>query len=650
MNFIIQWKTATKNGVTKAFINKDGRPFLDNGKLYFGWPISSEITKEAGNVTFSVRIFRFSGGVDENYKPKLAFGLNTQTATTRINESISFEFKDDVQENNVEFEDAENINKTSEIISRVFNSTIMSETKQEAAPTPILIQNILPYTEAQLAQMAKSVITKTEDIYTLATDEFDENETYYNGSQSHDIVDGLNANIYRKGFYYLKETKTQKYYEFDYEDIIEDIQQILAIAPTGMITYSGMSSAEPGSKTVGGRMELIVDDNEIFKPVKSERAELNHKYYEKDDFTGKYSIAQNVVTKPGEEWTTDDRNMNMEGHPCKYFERYSPILKIIDEPSSAPIGCYWLVAYNNESKKAMSKVESYKIWIPGPVDLIDSENINDEGKEFNDEEMIRILLDENHNAHLDINVVNVKDTDTIKYKWYKKLNDRFIFQEDLESSNIQDIAYSVSEDELPLVNDEYMVECYSVRNKKVSDTSLSRKFRVTDIAHKFIFDTVPDSPDEEAHRVDSNVKVIYTMSDEPNANIFKIDFSENLDENDNLKILSDKIAFRFRKRQVSGADIDQNIYLNDMPADGANEEFEFTTFEELKDMNFEMRAFGQSNYYYVEMINIVNEDFDLDALNTAARAVNEEYSLATTEAWAPYEARISRTPYRCVLE
>ena len=41
----------------------------------------------------------------------------------------------------------------------------------------------------------------------------------------------------------------------------------------------------------------------------------------------------------------------------------------------------------------------------------------------------------------------------------------------------------------------------------------------------------------------------------------------------------------------------------------------------------------------------VNEDFDLEALNDAADAIAESISVTTTADWAPFEARIARTPY-----
>ena len=130
---------------------------------------------------------------------------------------------------------------------------------------------------------------------------------------------------------------------------------------------------------------------------------------------------------------------------------------------------------------------------------------------------------------------------------------------------------------------------------------------------------------------------------------YVIDFSENLDGNDKLNIVSDTIAYRFRAR--SGADQDNNVFYNDIPAAGEEASYHFveTTFDELKEREFIIPVNNKA--FYVELINIVNEDFDLDALNAAADAMRpidqggEGITISTTTAWAPFEARIARTPY-----
>ena len=185
----------------------------------------------------------------------------------------------------------------------------------------------------------------------------------------------------------------------------------------------------------------------------------------------------------------------------------------------------------------------------------------------------------------------------------------------------------------------YTVECYTTRNKKDSPVKIQRKFRVTAPAQKFVFDTVADSDDEAVHRTD-NVKVLVKTYNEENAYEFKVDFSENIVDGA-LDKVSDKIAYRFRQRQ--GQDIGSaNIFINDIAPSNWSEglHFKLGTYEELKDVVFTIPK--DNEYYYVEVINIVNEDFSLDELNDAADAVAAS-SLST--AWLDWEPRISRTPY-----
>ena len=69
MHIMIQWQTPFKKGVTPALVDKEGQAFRDeNGKIYFGWPITKDITKDAGNIKFNVRFYQFSGVKDEDEK------------------------------------------------------------------------------------------------------------------------------------------------------------------------------------------------------------------------------------------------------------------------------------------------------------------------------------------------------------------------------------------------------------------------------------------------------------------------------------------------------------------------------------------------------------------------------------------------------
>ena len=637
MHYIIQWKSATKNGVTKAFLNKNGRPFVDNGKLYFGWPISSEITDEPGNVTFSVRIFKFADNSEtEEGKPKLAFGLNTQTATVKVNASLAFEIK-----SSQEFEDAITVNKNSDLIARVVNSTILSEGISQEAEKPewndglsgSIDHNIL--TENVLATaLGTKVINK--DVYVLATTPYDENETYYNIDK--EVVQGLNEHIYRAGIYYTKKTVQQTFYEFNYEDVKDKLEQVQAFVSSGVITYIAHSQATPEDEGIGGSFSFDATDlTAIYKPVNDAKKLEKHKYYEFDYETGQFKVALDIATQNGENWVEEDKNLDKPDSVCKYFERVSPLL-VINENN--PVGCYWIVAYNNEAKKIPQTIDSYKIWIPGPAELTDenvslSQNLNELGQE-------RILINNENKAVLSVTTSGIPANNDVKYEWSG--------EKELTDEATQELDYS--DDNIALVDEVYSVNVYTERNKKSSDTKIARAFRVTAPAQPFVFDTVADTEGEYEHSTDKYKIVIHSYADYgDDAYTFDIDFSDNLDEDNNLKMVSDAVAYRFRKRVGGTSNIEKGIFANDIPADGYEKGNKFTLVNSYAEIP-QFVAQENNAVYYCEVINIVNEDIEafmgdaegaVEGLNVSAEAVVE--NIADDRWWNVYAPRIARTPY-----
>ena len=337
----------------------------------------------------------------------------------------------------------------------------------------------------------------------------------------------------------------------------------------------------------------------------------------------RFGLALHIVTEVGEEWVAEDRKNGVEDGDVLYYERISPILTINE---NSPVGCYWIVANNNDGKKAMATADSYKIWIPGPTDLA--------ATNFDDIDFEKVFIDNNENAELEVSLTNIPAHNSVVYQWFKKIDNQYVAQ-NLTSAAAQTISYE--DEDLALADDMYKVECHSLRNTSHSNAILSKEFRVTDEAHKFIFDVEPIN---EAESRDGRRAIIRSYRDGEAALKFKIDFSENLDENEELNMVSDTVLYRFRQR--IGSDVEGTpVYYNDSSVGGNG--FIETTFDELKDLEFTIPSIG--SYFYVEVINIVNEDFDIDALNDAADALAEEVNLTTTGAWLPYEERIARTPY-----
>ena len=71
MEIFIQWETSKSKNVSPALVDQNGKPFLaKDGKIYFGWVITSEITENKGNVSFSVRFVKRN-------QDAIIFNLNT---------------------------------------------------------------------------------------------------------------------------------------------------------------------------------------------------------------------------------------------------------------------------------------------------------------------------------------------------------------------------------------------------------------------------------------------------------------------------------------------------------------------------------------------------------------------------------------------
>ena len=53
----IQWKTNQEEGMSLIKL-VDIKTLESEGKIRFGWPITKVLTKNAGNITFSVRFYK----------------------------------------------------------------------------------------------------------------------------------------------------------------------------------------------------------------------------------------------------------------------------------------------------------------------------------------------------------------------------------------------------------------------------------------------------------------------------------------------------------------------------------------------------------------------------------------------------------------
>lgn len=108
MKIYIQWETpAGDKGISAAYaISKEK---IENGDIqedyiYFGWALTSELTKKAGTIKFNVRIVKVEDGTDSTGATKkyIAYSFNTQPASVSIKQGINYDFVN----NTIDIEDA----------------------------------------------------------------------------------------------------------------------------------------------------------------------------------------------------------------------------------------------------------------------------------------------------------------------------------------------------------------------------------------------------------------------------------------------------------------------------------------------------------------------------------------------------------------
>lgn len=147
----IQWEDAQGNDGVSAAIFRDVTIFKTDGKLLFGWAINNTITKNLGNVKFSVRFFR----ADENNN--LLFSLSTLTSVVAVNSGLDFAFdtngKFDVDVENT-FEDDANL-----LLGRMQNSILI--------PGTVIIENPPTWTKTIDPSTQDSTVTKDIEQSTL---------------------------------------------------------------------------------------------------------------------------------------------------------------------------------------------------------------------------------------------------------------------------------------------------------------------------------------------------------------------------------------------------------------------------------------------------------------------------------------------------
>ena len=568
---MIQWETKNNRGVIPAFLDYDDRPFLgDDGKLYFGWAITSEMTQDPGNLKFNVRFFQFTGDTNpETGKPVLAFGLNTQTATVKVNPAINYDIVGQKEYNHEKelaiFESNGTIvptiyGKNETILNRLQNSTKHNSKDEEESPLPMFVKNV------QTSDRKVEILAKE------------------------------NAEA---------EDETANKQEFSYIDLNADGKlsiQALAIPSegTGYISYAGRRMAQAGgtyypigfentddsyAATYKGVSEFTEDDIDetatiALSDLHSKRLE-GFRYYMEEE-----GVMKPVTNLPaaGDPWRPEvdlDDEGNVKYSIC-LSNRYD-----LTKP-----GYYFISARNTEGRKITSAIASNRIYVPYPTGLVEDDVVGGGAQEKPQPTFIA-----DGKAVLNIDVTEVEG-DTVVYAWNH--GDAI-----LDGQEANSYEKTIEESEQALFDEIYSVSCYTARNN--ADTkdknTIVRFFRVTDEPHKFIFNTT--RPVDDTERMNGDIRERTVIGEDDQLPTIGVIFEpDNIVADDNTKFshVVDAIKYRWilANTKEEGGDVD--IFENDTPM---TEEFNEIPVEAnaIPEITFKPDEAGT---YYCELINVVN--------------------------------------------
>ena len=588
LRIVIQWETPSAKGVSLALVDEDGRPFLaDDGKLFFGWPISSEITQVSGNVKFNVRFYQFSGENDETGKPILAFGMNTQTTTVKINAAINYDitgqrdYRTDrelavFEENGTEIETI--LGRNELVLSRIQNSTKYNIEETEESPLPMFLKNL---------PTAEPTITVTH----LTTN--DQNEEV-------EVVE-----------------------EFSYIDLVDGSLplQVLAVPSegAGFISYGGRRKERPDGnyynmgadnspqdyetlyKKVG---EFTAEDIDEAASITLEQLQTTRveglRYY----LPNELGIMSPVTNLPvaGEAWRHDELNNDFEEAVGEEAATVKYYIALSNRYLATRPGYYFISARNSDGSKLTSALESNKIYVPYPTGL-EAENVV--GGSNDVEAPAAAFLDAEGAFNLDIEVTEVEG-DTVVYTW--KHGDAI-----LSEATAATYTSTVEEADRALYDEAFSVACYTTRNNANTqeDNTITRFFRVTKVPTNFAF--IVDEPQSPSERMMSGVRERTVVGDNNEMPTIAVDFTGNGMNNAGtaFNFKCDAIKYKWFLADTEEVVVEDEtirelvgdeIYTNDTPMQ------EDYTIVSVIDNTIPTIAYTptQPGDYYCEVINIVN--------------------------------------------
>ena len=357
----------------------------------------------------------------------------------------------------------------------------------------------------------------------------------------------------------------------------------------GFISYYGQSKAQPDNawNQIMTEPYMINDANVIYVRETNNVRQEGIKYYIKNELN--QFIRATNLPDAGEAWRHDDVNNDYEEDVAeepvtlKYYVLKSPLFKV-----TGP-GYFYIIANNKQGQRQATQLDSNKVFVPYPTPLTD-ENVLGGGTV--DKPAPDFLHDGKINSTI---LVDAADGDSVIYQWnHKNKNDGTWAM--VVGQNAATFDGSNVEISNPGLFDEvYSVTCQSSRNNATS-AQITKYFRVTDLPHKFKFDT-------------TTTKLYSGVQDEMPE--ISVNFGQNL-AGSQLTFLSDSIKYRWY--QVIAPELDERIgdeivrkYDDDIivyppqPEEGEGVWAEAATYSDVASFKPE-----HAGAYYCEIINVVN--------------------------------------------
>lgn len=133
MDIFIQWETAPNvKGVVDKGLSVEWVRDVESepGKIIFGWPISSAITKNPGQIKFAVRFYAWNDD-----RSKITYSFSTLNATALINPALNFAL-DEI--------DASLIDNVNNMIENRFENSVLVESDKYPVDLPEYLLNLNP--------------------------------------------------------------------------------------------------------------------------------------------------------------------------------------------------------------------------------------------------------------------------------------------------------------------------------------------------------------------------------------------------------------------------------------------------------------------------------------------------------------------------